>query len=93
MSSEQAPNGSAPAAAPKPKLKKISYGCEWGWAVVHAPDELDSGWCPTAVFDPEMAPFRKIVFKILGGSTIITILVMWICMPLYWGSRESQRRP
>jgi hypothetical protein len=31
---------------------------------------------------------RSIIFKILGGGTVITILVMWICLPFYWGSRE-----
>ena len=31
--------------------------------------------------------FRKIVFKILGGTVFITIIVMWLCLPLYWGSR------
>ena len=36
-----------------------------------------------------MAAFRKIVFKILGGGTIMTIIIMWLALPLYWGSRES----
>ncbi len=40
----------------------------------------------------EMAPFRKIAFKILGGTTMISILVMWLSLPLYWGSRGSYFR-
>ncbi|KAL7419022.1 hypothetical protein Q5752_006707 [Cryptotrichosporon argae] len=37
-------------------------------------------------FSPEMKMFRGIVFKILGVTVVITILVMWACLPLYWGS-------
>ena len=40
------------------------------------------------VWAPQMANFRKIVYKILGSTTVITILVMWLALPLYWGSRE-----
>jgi hypothetical protein len=42
----------------------------------------------STVFDPQMAFFRKIVFKILGSGTIMTIIIMWLALPLYWGSRE-----
>ncbi|OXM77023.1 endoplasmic reticulum protein [Cryptococcus neoformans Bt63] len=37
-------------------------------------------------WDPEMAMFRKIAFKILGATIVITIIVMWLCLPFYWGS-------
>jgi hypothetical protein len=33
-----------------------------------------------------MAPFRKIVYKILGGGSIVTIIIMWLALPMYWGS-------
>ncbi|KAK4686647.1 hypothetical protein P7C73_g3478, partial [Tremellales sp. Uapishka_1] len=35
---------------------------------------------------PEMKMFRGIIFKILGGTVAISILVMWAALPLYWGS-------
>ncbi|KAK1921555.1 hypothetical protein DB88DRAFT_506410 [Papiliotrema laurentii] len=35
---------------------------------------------------PEMAPFRKVAAKILIGTVVITTVVMWLCLPLYWGS-------
>lgn len=37
-------------------------------------------------WDPQMAPFRKIVYKILGGGSIVTIIIMWLALPMYWGS-------
>ncbi|GFZ51748.1 hypothetical protein JCM24511_09516, partial [Saitozyma sp. JCM 24511] len=37
-------------------------------------------------FDPEMASFRKLAFMILGKAAVISILVMWSCLPFYWGS-------
>ncbi|WVQ76067.1 hypothetical protein IAR50_005704 [Cryptococcus sp. DSM 104548] len=37
-------------------------------------------------WDPEMAPFRKITFKILGMTVLITTIVAWLCLPVYWGS-------
>ncbi|WVF69967.1 hypothetical protein IAT40_004752 [Kwoniella sp. CBS 6097] len=37
-------------------------------------------------FSPEMKMFRQLAFKILGGTVVITIIVMWLCLPLYWGS-------
>ena len=36
-----------------------------------------------------MAPFRKITFKILGPTTILMVVIMWLCLPVYWGSRAS----
>lgn len=47
---------------------------------------MEPGAPLTPVFDPELAPLRKIVYKIYAGTCIITILVMWICAPVYWGS-------
>ncbi|RXK34817.1 hypothetical protein M231_07935 [Tremella mesenterica] len=43
-------------------------------------------------WDPQMKKFRGIVFKILGMTTIITILVMWATLPLYWGSLWKANR-
>lgn len=40
------------------------------------------------LFDPEIAQFRGIVKKMLIGVTVMTTLVMWLCTPVYWGSRE-----
>ncbi|WVQ98009.1 hypothetical protein IAU59_005129 [Kwoniella sp. CBS 9459] len=37
-------------------------------------------------FSPEMKMFRNLAFKILGGTVFITIIVMWLCLPVYWGS-------
>lgn len=58
-------------------------------------DGPESAWCrckaslaDEPVWSPELAMLRSIIFKILGGGTVITILVMWICLPFYWGSRE-----
>ena len=36
-----------------------------------------------------MAPFRKVTFKILGPTTILMVVIMWLCLPVYWGSRAS----
>ncbi|GFZ47651.1 hypothetical protein JCM24511_05397 [Saitozyma sp. JCM 24511] len=43
-------------------------------------------------WSPELAMLRSIIFKILGGGTVITILVMWICLPFYWGSLWKSNR-
>ncbi|WWC86960.1 uncharacterized protein L201_001841 [Kwoniella dendrophila CBS 6074] len=37
-------------------------------------------------FSPEMAMFRGIALKILMGTLVITIVVMWLTLPFYWGS-------
>ncbi|KAJ9092723.1 hypothetical protein QFC19_008648 [Naganishia cerealis] len=36
--------------------------------------------------DPELAPFRKIAFKILIPFVSLLTIVMWLALPLYWGS-------
>lgn len=36
-----------------------------------------------------MAGLRKVVLKILIPSLILIIIVMWACLPFYWGSCES----
>lgn len=41
------------------------------------------------VFSPEMKGMRKVAFKILGPALVLTIIVMWACLPVYWGSRTS----
>lgn len=33
-----------------------------------------------------MAMFRKIASKILGTTVVITVIVMWLCVSVYWGS-------
>ncbi|AAW45796.1 hypothetical protein CNBJ2900 [Cryptococcus deneoformans B-3501A] len=43
-------------------------------------------------WDPEMAMFRKIAFKILGGTIVITTIIMWLCLPFYWGSLWKSNR-
>lgn len=65
----------------KPKLEKFKYGCEYDTASVYLLDADKS-----TVWDPEVAMFRKIAFKILGATIVITIVVMWLCLPFYWGS-------
>ncbi|KAL7414561.1 hypothetical protein BDY24DRAFT_385658 [Mrakia frigida] len=42
-------------------------------------------------FDPEVAPLRKVYFKIVGMMAIVTILVMWACLSFYWGSLWAQK--
>lgn len=39
-----------------------------------------------SILSPEMLKFRKIVTKILGSTMLLAILLMWICLPVYWGS-------
>ncbi|GAB1528084.1 hypothetical protein RhiTH_011275 [Rhizoctonia solani] len=38
------------------------------------------------VFDPRVAPLRKIYTKIMVMTLVLTIVMMWICLPVYWGS-------
>lgn len=40
------------------------------------------------VWAPQLAPLRKIVFKIMFGATMLLIIIMWLCLPFYWGSCE-----
>ncbi|WVR09756.1 hypothetical protein IAU60_006832 [Kwoniella sp. DSM 27419] len=35
---------------------------------------------------PEIAPLRAVALKILVGTLVITTIVMWLCLPVYWGS-------
>ncbi|WVW78515.1 hypothetical protein I302_100470 [Kwoniella bestiolae CBS 10118] len=37
-------------------------------------------------FSPEITMFRKLAFKMLIGTVVITVLLMWMCLPFYWGS-------
>ncbi|CAE6452389.1 unnamed protein product [Rhizoctonia solani] len=39
-----------------------------------------------SIFDPKIAHLRKIYTKILLGTLALTIIIMWICLPVYWGS-------
>ncbi|CAE6462307.1 unnamed protein product [Rhizoctonia solani] len=38
------------------------------------------------IFDPKIAHLRKIYTKIMIGTLVLTIITMWICLPVYWGS-------
>ncbi|KAF8596973.1 hypothetical protein BDV93DRAFT_500004 [Ceratobasidium sp. AG-I] len=38
------------------------------------------------IFDPKIAHLRKIYTKIMGMTLVLTIVMMWICLPVYWGS-------
>ncbi|KAG8707665.1 hypothetical protein FRC08_000368 [Ceratobasidium sp. 394] len=38
------------------------------------------------VFDPKIAHLRKIYIRIMGMTLVPTIIVMWTCLPAYWGS-------
>ncbi|QRV72110.1 nitrosoguanidine resistance protein SNG1 [Ceratobasidium sp. AG-Ba] len=38
------------------------------------------------VFDPKIAHLRRIYIKIMGSTLALTIIMMWICLPVYWGS-------
>ncbi|EJU03718.1 hypothetical protein DACRYDRAFT_77446 [Dacryopinax primogenitus] len=37
-------------------------------------------------FDPSLAPLRAAYMKIMGMMTIVIVLILWACLPLYWGS-------
>ncbi|KAG9079154.1 hypothetical protein FRC06_007934, partial [Ceratobasidium sp. 370] len=38
------------------------------------------------VFDPKIAHLRAVYIKIMGMTLALTIIMMWICLPVYWGS-------
>ncbi|CAE6469862.1 unnamed protein product [Rhizoctonia solani] len=38
------------------------------------------------MFDPKVAHLRKIYMKIMMMTLTLTILMMWICLPVFWGS-------
>ncbi|KAH7325194.1 hypothetical protein B0J17DRAFT_682613 [Rhizoctonia solani] len=38
------------------------------------------------VFDPKIAHLRKVYTKIMLATLALTIITMWICLPVYWGS-------
>ncbi|CCO31528.1 Nitrosoguanidine resistance protein SNG1 OS=Saccharomyces cerevisiae (strain ATCC 204508 / S288c) GN=SNG1 PE=1 SV=1 [Rhizoctonia solani AG-1 IB] len=38
------------------------------------------------IFDPKIAHLRKIYTKIILGTLVLTVIIMWICLPVYWGS-------
>jgi hypothetical protein len=77
------PVSTVPEVRPSPgELRKYSHGCEF---VLRA---CGHGLNSCAVFDPEMAVRRKVVLTILARVVVLSILVMWTCLPLYWGSCE-----
>ncbi|KAG8729018.1 hypothetical protein FRC12_021311 [Ceratobasidium sp. 428] len=39
-----------------------------------------------SVFDPKIAHLRAIYIKIMGMTLVLTVVMMWICLPVYWGS-------
>ncbi|KAF8602433.1 hypothetical protein BDV93DRAFT_524025 [Ceratobasidium sp. AG-I] len=48
-----------------------------------------------SVFDPKIAHLRRIYTKIVLTTLALTIIIMWICLPVYWGSlaRSSTHPP
>ncbi|KAG8712219.1 hypothetical protein FRC08_014877 [Ceratobasidium sp. 394] len=44
------------------------------------------------VFDPKIAHLRAIYIKIMGMTLALTIVMMWICLPVYWGSLARSAR-
>ncbi|KAF8748812.1 hypothetical protein RHS01_10530 [Rhizoctonia solani] len=38
------------------------------------------------ISDPKIAPLRKVYTKIILMTLALTIIMMWICLPVYWGS-------
>ncbi|QRV72212.1 nitrosoguanidine resistance protein SNG1 [Ceratobasidium sp. AG-Ba] len=47
------------------------------------------------VFDPKIAHLRGIYTKIMGMTLVLTVIMMWICLPVYWGSlaRSASHAP
>ncbi|CAE7139566.1 unnamed protein product [Rhizoctonia solani] len=47
------------------------------------------------IFDPRIAPLRKVYTKIIVMTLVLTIIMMWICLPVYWGSlaRSANHAP
>ncbi|KAB5590166.1 Nitrosoguanidine resistance protein SNG1 [Ceratobasidium theobromae] len=48
-----------------------------------------------SIFDPKIAPLRKVYTKIMVMTLVLTIIMMWICLPVYWGSlaRSASHAP
>ncbi|CAD6581289.1 MAG: hypothetical protein TREMPRED_002975 [Tremellales sp. Tagirdzhanova-0007] len=67
-----APSASSSSGGP-PKLDKYAYS-------------MDCSLPIPSVMSPEMAHFRKILFKILLSTMVLLIVLMWTCFTLYWGS-------
>ncbi|KAG8708137.1 hypothetical protein FRC08_000094 [Ceratobasidium sp. 394] len=38
------------------------------------------------VFDPKIAHLRKVYINIMGMTLVLTIIIMWTCLLVYWGS-------
>ncbi|GAB1526159.1 hypothetical protein RhiTH_009325 [Rhizoctonia solani] len=38
------------------------------------------------IFDPKIAHLRKLYMKIILATLALTVTIMWICLPVYWGS-------
>ncbi|KAB5590542.1 Nitrosoguanidine resistance protein SNG1 [Ceratobasidium theobromae] len=43
-------------------------------------------------FDPKVAHLRAIYIKIVVMTLLLTIVIMWICLPVYWGSLARTNR-
>lgn len=83
-----APVSTVPEVRPSPgESRKYSHGCEFGLCA------CGHGLISCIVFDPEMAVRRKVVLTILTRVVVLSILVMWTCLPLYWGSCELVPAP
>lgn len=66
----------------RPKLEKFAYDCMSSHAGAQCKADTATVWAP------QLAPLRKIVFKIMFGATMLLIIIMWLCLPFYWGSCE-----
>jgi hypothetical protein len=77
----EVPAPAAPQTDPS-TLERYAFGCKYS-------EELRIGQkLNLSVWDPEMGVCRRIAAKKLLATTLITIIVMWLCLPFYWGSRE-----
>ncbi|KAF8304990.1 hypothetical protein DL93DRAFT_2172823 [Clavulina sp. PMI_390] len=44
-----------------------------------------------SLWSPEIARFRAIYFKVILPTIALIIFVMWMALPVYWGSLDHQR--
>ncbi|KAI9069931.1 hypothetical protein FKP32DRAFT_1670972 [Trametes sanguinea] len=43
-------------------------------------------------FSPMFAPFRRRYLTIVGRATLLIIILMWACLPVYWGALASSAK-
>ncbi|KAI0739998.1 hypothetical protein C8Q80DRAFT_208199 [Daedaleopsis nitida] len=44
---------------------------------------------PRGFWSPELAPLRREYLKIIGRATALIMVLMWICLPVYWGALSN----